>query len=114
MLSIIPAFLIFFSSFLQDPSGSWIPSSKSSKTDFYIKSKYVSKVDSKITIWTKQVGASGGNTSAASVAINARIDLATNFTNQATQSMQGNSPGLGSFILGTSILGFLNCQQPLD
>ena len=55
MLSIVPAFLIFLSSFLQDPSGSWILSAKSSKADFYIKSKYVSKVGSKIIIWTKQV-----------------------------------------------------------
>ncbi|PWU05320.1 MAG: hypothetical protein C5B43_03480 [Verrucomicrobia bacterium] len=43
--------------------------------------------------------------SAASVAVNARIDRATGFTNQKNISMQGNSPGLGSFILGTSVLG---------
>lgn len=55
MLSIIPAFLIFFSSFLQDPSGSWIRSSESASIVFYFKSKYLSKVDSKITIWIKQV-----------------------------------------------------------
>lgn len=55
MLSIIPVFLMFFSSFLQDPSGSWIPSANSSKSEFFIKSKYISKVGSKITIWVKQV-----------------------------------------------------------
>lgn len=55
MLSIIPAFLIFFSSFFQDPSGSWIPSANSSKSDFFIRSKYISKIGSKITIWIKQV-----------------------------------------------------------
>lgn len=43
--------------------------------------------------------------SAADVAVNARIDRATNFTNQANISMQGLSAPLGSFILGTSILG---------
>lgn len=43
--------------------------------------------------------------SSASVGVNARIDRATNFTNQANISLQGNSPGLGSFILGTSTLG---------
>lgn len=43
--------------------------------------------------------------SAANLAVNARIDRATNFTNQTNISMQGNSPGLGSFILGTSLLG---------
>lgn len=43
--------------------------------------------------------------SAASVAVNARIDRATNFTNQDNISMQGNSPPLGSFILGISLLG---------
>ena len=55
MLSIIPAFLIFLSSFLQDPSGSWIRSAKSLNRDYFIKSKYISKVGSKITIWIKQV-----------------------------------------------------------
>src|ERR1035437_9745194 len=46
--------------------------------------------------------------SSASIALNARIDQANNFTNVDTISMQGNSPGLGSFILGTSILGGLS------
>jgi hypothetical protein len=53
MLSIIPAFLIFFSSFLQDPLGSWIPSIESENEKYYFKSKYISKVGSKITIWAK-------------------------------------------------------------
>jgi hypothetical protein len=53
MLSIIPAFLIFVSSFLQDPSGSWIPSAESENEKYYFKSKYISKVGSKITIWVK-------------------------------------------------------------
>lgn len=43
--------------------------------------------------------------SAASVSLNARLDEALNFTTQATISQQGDSPGLGSFILGTSTLG---------
>jgi hypothetical protein len=53
MLSFVPAFLIFLSSFLQDPSGSWIPSSESENIKYYFKSKYISKVGSKITIWIK-------------------------------------------------------------
>ena len=55
MLSIIPAFLIFVSSFLQDPSGSWIPSAESATFNVFLKSKYISKVGSKITIWIKNV-----------------------------------------------------------
>lgn len=46
-----------------------------------------------------------GTGSAANVAVNARIDDAINFTNQDNISMQGGSPGLGMFILGSSILG---------
>ena len=53
MLSIIPAFLILFSSFLQDPSGIWISSAESENIKYYFKSKYTSKVGSKITIWIK-------------------------------------------------------------
>ena len=53
MLSIIPAFLIFLSSFLQDPSGSWIPSAESTTSNVFFKSKYISKIGSKITIWVK-------------------------------------------------------------
>lgn len=55
MTSIIPAFLIFLSSFLQDPSGFWIPTASSNTDDYFFKSKYISKVDSKITIWMKKV-----------------------------------------------------------
>lgn len=42
---------------------------------------------------------------AASIAVGAKIDQGTNYTNQDTISAKGNSPGLGSFILGTSFLG---------
>ena len=53
MLSIIPAFLIFFYSLIQDPSGFWIASAESSSSKVFIKSKYISKNGSKITIWIK-------------------------------------------------------------
>lgn len=43
--------------------------------------------------------------SAGTLAVNARIDQGTNFTNQRNISLAGSSPGLGSFILGTSLLG---------
>ena len=55
MLSFVPAFLIFFSCYFQVPTGDWIPSASSSESDFFIKSKYISKVGSKITIWVKIV-----------------------------------------------------------
>ncbi len=43
--------------------------------------------------------------SAGTLAVNARIDQATTFGNQRNISLAGSSPGLGSFILGTSMLG---------
>lgn len=46
--------------------------------------------------------------SSGSLQVNARIDQALNFTNQDNVSLQGDSPGLGSFVLGTSILGGAN------
>jgi hypothetical protein len=56
MLSIIASFLILFPSFLQDPSGNWIKSTESAAgNEYYYKSKYLSKVGSKITIWVKKV-----------------------------------------------------------
>lgn len=41
----------------------------------------------------------------ASIKIGATIDQGTGYTNQATISTQGNSPGLGMFTLGSSTLG---------
>jgi hypothetical protein len=38
---------------IQDPSGFWIPSTRSSTTEYSFKSKYISKVGSKITIWLR-------------------------------------------------------------
>lgn len=46
-----------------------------------------------------------GTGSAGSLAIYARIDEALNYNLQQTFSLAGMSPGLGTFILGTSILG---------
>jgi len=43
--------------------------------------------------------------SAGTLAVNARIDQATAFANQRNISLAGSSPGLGSFVLGTSLLG---------
>jgi hypothetical protein len=43
--------------------------------------------------------------SAGTLVVNARIEKADTFANQATISLAGSSPGLGSFILGTSLLG---------
>lgn len=43
--------------------------------------------------------------SAASLAINARVDDAVNFITQKNLSLAGNSPGFGSFIFGTSQFG---------
>jgi hypothetical protein len=43
--------------------------------------------------------------SAAIVAVGAKINQGTDFTNQANVSMVGNSPPLGQFILGQSTLG---------
>ncbi len=40
-----------------------------------------------------------------SLNINAKIDKAVNYQLQEAISLAGNSPGLGSFILGTSVLG---------
>lgn len=37
--------------------------------------------------------------------INARVDQASDFGSQEDLSLAGNSPGLGTFVLGTSILG---------
>jgi len=43
--------------------------------------------------------------SAGSLAIGAKLDQGTNYTNQDTINLRGSSPPLGSFILGTSTLG---------
>ena len=49
--------------------------------------------------------------SSGSLEIKSRIDQATDFAPQKTQSLVGNSPGLGSFILGTSVLGGANVSK---
>ncbi len=46
--------------------------------------------------------------SAGTLSINARIDQAEDFNNQEDVDLSGDSPGLGTFILGTSILGGAN------
>lgn len=43
--------------------------------------------------------------SSASLQVNSRLEDSNAFANQQTISLQGNSPGLGSFILGASQLG---------
>ena len=43
--------------------------------------------------------------SAGTLTVNARAEKAADFGLQETVSLAGNSPGLGSFILGTSVLG---------
>lgn len=43
--------------------------------------------------------------SSGTLSFNARIDMAADFATQKSISLVGSSPGLGSFILGTSILG---------
>jgi hypothetical protein len=53
MYNLIISLIILTSNSLQDPSGYWIPSIMSSKYDLSFKSKYISKVGSKITIWLK-------------------------------------------------------------
>jgi hypothetical protein len=56
--------------------------------------------------------------SAGTLQVNAKIDQATTYANERNISLTGSSPGLGSFILGTSLLGgaatsrnFVNLQQ---
>lgn len=55
MLNFISAFLLIYSLQFQDPSGFWIKSAESSSDTYFFKSKYLSKVGTKITIWVKQV-----------------------------------------------------------
>lgn len=53
MPNFISAFLLIYSLHFQDPSGFWIKSVESDTHKIYFKSKYISKVGSKITIWVK-------------------------------------------------------------
>lgn len=52
-----------------------------------------------------------GTGSAGTLTVNARIDQAINFGLQETVSLAGNSPGLGTFVLGTSTLGGSTLSQ---
>ncbi len=55
MFNFVSASLLMFSLHFQDPSGFWIPSASSADNAYYFKSKYLNKVGSNLTIWTKVV-----------------------------------------------------------